>query len=274
MRIRAMTTKELTPVQRMSGMIEAKSVKKQFENSLKDMAPLFLSSILDVYSSDQYLQKCEPGEVITECLKAATLNLPINKSLGFAYIIAYKNKPQFQIGYRGLIQLAQRTGQYKHINAGPVYEGELQKVDKLTGSVDIDGEKESDVVVGYFCHFELLNGFKKTVYWTNEKVQEHGKRFSMSYNSKSSPWKTDNEAMSTKTLMKHTLSKYGVLTVQMATALVSDQEQLTTEAQLENDIGENANSVDLDIDGGTIDTKTGEVKEPEGDTRIGDDVPY
>ena len=101
-----MASKSLTPVQKMKSIINADSVQEQFRNALKDGAPLFIASLIDIYSNDKYLQQCPPQAVIMEALKAATLKLPINKNLGFAYIVPYKNEPQFQIGYKGYIQLA------------------------------------------------------------------------------------------------------------------------------------------------------------------------
>jgi recombination protein RecT len=148
--------------------------------------------LIDIYGSDRNLQECEPGAVIMEALKAATLRLPINKNLGFAYIVPYRNKGErwshrCRLGIKGLIQLAMRTGEYRYLNADVVYEGELKSYDKLTGHLDLSGERKSDKVVGYFAYLELLNGFSKTVYWTKEQVIEHAKRFSKSYSSSDSP---------------------------------------------------------------------------------------
>lgn len=103
-----------------------------------------------------------------EALKAATLRLPINRQLCFAWIIAYGNKPTFQIGYKGMIQLAMRTGQYKCLNADVVYEGELKGRNKLTGEIDLSGKRTGDIVAGYFAYFEMINGFTKSLYMSRE----------------------------------------------------------------------------------------------------------
>ena len=175
----------------LKNMLNAPSVMEQFNNALAKSAPTFVASVIDLYNGDTNLQQCEPKMVVMEALKAAVLKLPINKALGYAFIIPFNNSvkddkgnwikkmvPTFQMGYKGYIQLAMRTGQYRTINADVVYEGELRKVNKLTGEIAFDGEKKSDKVIGYFCYFELLNGFSKTHYMTVEQMAEHAKRYS------------------------------------------------------------------------------------------------
>jgi len=237
---------QLTPVQRLKNALNAESVQEQFRNALADSAPLFIASLIDVYGSDRTLQECEPGAVIMEALKAATLRLPINKNLGFAYIVPYRNKgkaePQMQIGYKGLIQLAMRTGEYRYLNADVVYEGELKSYDKLTGHLDLSGERKGDKVVGYFAYLQLLNGFSKAVYWTKDQVIEHAKRFSKSYSSQFSPWQTDFDAMALKTVLRNLITKWGIMSVEMVQAVDRD-----IEADAQREINEFANSEELDI---------------------------
>jgi len=243
-----LASKSLTPVQKMKSIINADSVQEQFRNALKDGAPLFIASLIDIYGNDKNLQKCEPKDVIMEALKAATLKLPINKQLGFAYIVPYGSEPQMQIGYKGYIQLAMRTGQYKYINADVVYEGELKGHNKLTGEVDLSGEATSDKVVGYFAYIETVNGFRKPLYWTKEKVLAHAKRYSKSFNIKSSAWQTNFDEMALKTMLRNLLSKYGVMSVEMMNAFTADSaDERTPEAQVEDEIRENANSEVIDI---------------------------
>lgn len=216
------------PTDKLKAILDAPSVRQQFENALAENASLFAASILDLYSQDKALQACEPGAVVAEALKAATLKLPINKSLGYAWIVPYKErgkpKPQFQLGYKGMIQLAIRTGLYRHINADKIYEGEEVVKDRLTGEIAITGEPTTSKVIGYFAHIELINGFRKTVCWTREQVIEHAKRFSKSYKSKYSAWATDFDAMALKTVLRSLLSKYGIMSVEMVSAFAQDQE--------------------------------------------------
>lgn len=215
--------KAKSPANLMRDLLDNSATKKLLQDSLKENAGAFSASIIDLYNSDTYLQRCDPRQVFGECLKAVSLKLPISKQLGFAYVIPYGNVPQFQLGYKGMIQLCMRTGEYKYINADVVYEGEYQGADKLTGHVDLNGEKTSDKVIGYFAYIETLNGFKKAVYWSKEKVTEHAKKYSKSFNSSSSPWKSNFDAMAIKTVLRNLLSKYGVMSVEMAKALQAEE---------------------------------------------------
>lgn len=211
------------PVDRLKDIINQPTVQEQFKNAMGKHSDLFVASLIDIFSDG--LQKYEPGLVIQEALKAAVLRLPISKGLGFAYIVPYGGKPQFQIGYKGLIQLAMRSGQVKNINAGPVYEGEWRGTDKLRGTFDFSGKKMSEKIVGYFAYMELINGFKKTVYWTKEQVTAHGKAKSPSFNSRSSAWKTDFDAMATKTVIRALFSKYAPMSIDFVTAMACETNQ-------------------------------------------------
>ena len=261
-----MTTKhQITPVQRLKNTLNAESVQAQFRNALADNAPLFIASLIDIYSSDKGLQECEPSAVIMEALKAATLKLPINKNLGFAYIVPFKEKgkpkPQMIIGYKGLIQLAMRTGEYRFINADTIYEGELKSNNKLTGEIDISGERTSDKVIGYFAYLETLNGFTKTIFSTEEQVRAHGKKHSSAFSSSFSPWQSDFESMALKTLLRKLISKWGIMSVEMVGAIDRD-----IEAESRMDTSHEANSELLDIDDPNIidaDFKEQPSEEPE-----------
>lgn len=259
-----------TKIDALKGIINADSVQEQFKNALDKNSGPFVASIIDLYNSDAGLQNCEPKGVVMEALKAAVLKLPINKSLGFAYIIAYNNSvkqpdgtwikvptPTFSIGYKGLIQLAMRTGQYRYLNADIVYEGELSHKNKLTGAIDFDGEPTSEKVVGYFCHFELLNGFSKTFYMTVEQVAKHAKKYVPSLQGKDQTtgkekvaveklislansketgkvgWEGNFTGMALKTVTRNLLSKYGYLSIEMQQAIVEDKDYDYEEARRE-----------------------------------------
>lgn len=239
----------------LKSVLNAPSVQEQFANALKDHKDAFVASIIDLYNSDNQLQACNPKQVVSEALKAATMNLPINRALGFAFIVVFNNNvkqpdgtwvkvptPTFVPGYKGYIQLAMRTGQYRTINADVVYEGEVRKVNKLTGEIAFDGEKTSDKVVGYFCYFELLNGFAKTLYMTVHDMAAYAKRYSPSMKaattvemleqlantatvSKKVGWEGNFNDMALKTVIRKLLSKYGYLSVEMQGAMANDDEQ-------------------------------------------------
>jgi recombination protein RecT len=203
--------------------------RSRFEEVLKNRAPQFMAAIVQS-SQLPGLKDAEPRSVIAAAMTAATLDLPINPTLGQAHLVAYGdgqgNKvAQFQIGYKGLIQLALRSGQYKRLNAGPVRGHVFQGYDNM-GEPVLDWSKADPVadVVGYFCAFETLNGFSKTVYMTKAEAEAHGKRFSKAYQKGwNTPWKTDFDSMAVKTCVKAALSKWGPLSVEMQRAVVHDQ---------------------------------------------------
>ena len=231
-----------SPSNIMRGILDSEATKKLLQDSLKENAGAFSASIIDLYNSDKYLQTCDPKKVFAECLKAVSLKLPINKQLGFAYVIAYNNVPQFQLGYKGYLQLCMRTGAYKYINADAVYEGESVSEDRLSGMIEISGERISDKPIGYFAYLETKDGFKKAVYWTREKVEAHAAKFSKSYKSTNSVWKSDFDAMAKKTVLRNLLSHYAVMSVEMNTALTAEN----TPADVENAPAVDENAIDID----------------------------
>ena len=177
-------------------------------------------------------------------ITAATLNLSCNPTLGQAYIVPYGNKAQFQIGYKGLIQLALRSGQVRNINEFVVGAGQYKSYNPITGHLDVDfGVNQEGDPDGYGVYLELVNGFKKIVYWEYAKVVAHAKRFSQAYrNGKECPWKTDFEAMALKTVIKATLSKYAPMSTEMQQAVAADQ--------------------------GVIDIETGEIEYPDNPEQL------
>lgn len=213
------------PVDVLKNIISSDSIQKRLKDALDDGAGLFAMSVIDVYSSSTDLQKCEPGAVMAEAMKAAALKLPITKSLGFAYILPFKNEPTFSIGYKGMIQLAMRTGQFKVLNADAVYEGEAVETDRLTGSVKITGTKKNDKAIGYFAHMELTNGFTKTIYWTHDQVIDHAKKYSKSFAHKSSTWTTNTLSMCIKTLVRQLLGKWAPMSVDFIGGDGDDEKQ-------------------------------------------------
>lgn len=214
----------------LSSLLERVDVKKRFGEMLGNRAAGFMSSIISCSNNNKQLTIAEPMTVISAAAMAATLDLPINPALGFAHIVPYKNvkdgttKAQFQMGWKGFVQLAQRSRQYQTINADVVYEGELKTHNKLTGEMeyDVDGRK-SDKVVGYFAYFRLINGFEKALFMKTEDVEKHGKRYSKSFEYSGSVWKTNFDAMALKTVVKMLISKWGPMSVEMQRAITADQ---------------------------------------------------
>lgn len=212
--------------------IKDENVGKRINELLKDRAPQFTTTLMAALNSNKALNSCEPQSVLTAALTAASMDLPINQNLGFAYLIPYKNKDgdvcQFQMGYKGFIQLAQRSGYYKTINATEVREGEIAKIDRLSGEIEfnwIEDEKERGKakIIGYVAYFKLLNGFEKSLYWSVEKCKAHATRFSKSFKFGGGLWKDDFESMAIKTVLKQLISKYGPLNTQLQEAITKDQ---------------------------------------------------
>lgn len=200
----------------------APAVKAKFQEVLKGKENEFVASLLSVVTNNNLLVKASNESIMTAAMKAAVLNLPIEPSLGQAYIVPYGREAQFQLGYKGLIQLAQRSGKYKSINSGVVYKAQFISYNPLFEELEIDFTQPQDEVIGYFSAFKLLNGFEKVTYWTKEQAYAHGKRFSKSFNN--GPWKSDFDAMAQKTLLKQIISKYGPLSIEMEQAIVADNE--------------------------------------------------
>lgn len=264
----------------VKGMLETPAFKKKFEEMLGKKAAGFISSIIAVTNSSNYLMKADPATVIGAAAQAAMLDLPINQSLGFAYIVPYKGAAQFQLGYKGYIQLAQRSGQYVDIGAKTVYEGELEYENRLLDKFRF-GERTSDKVIGYLAYFRLTNGFEKMLYMTIDEAQAHAKKYSQNYKGGTDKWGlADFNVMAEKTVLKHLLSKYGPLSIesiQMSQALANDGgvismnndgdfdvnfsgKTIDAETEIEESTDKPAENHDTYIVGGeVIDAETGEV---------------
>lgn len=218
------------------GLFAQDNIKKKFEELMGKKAQGFITSVLQIVNSNDLLKNADPMSVYNAAAVAATLDLPINNNLGFAYIVPYsqsfkddkgnwqkKTVAQFQMGYKGFIQLAQRSGQFKTISAAPIYEGQLVEENPLTGFVFDFTKKTSDIIIGYASYFSLINGFEKTFYVTADQVKAHGKKYSQTYKNDKGIWKDDFDAMALKTVLKLLLSKFAPLSIEMQKAVILDQ---------------------------------------------------
>lgn len=192
---------------------------------LNERASSFITSMVSVVSASPELQRCTPQSILGACLKAAALNLPIEPSLGLAYIVPFSGTATFMLGWKGYIQLALRTGQYKKINVVDVRVGEIVEIDHFTETytfayIQDDVKRQKSPICGYFATFELTNGYKKELYWSIEKLLTHGKKYSKSFNF--GAWRSNQDEMCKKTLIKQLLSKWGILSIEMTEALKSD----------------------------------------------------
>lgn len=230
----------------LKGLLSTPTMKKKFEEVLDKKAPQFMTSLLNLYNGDQALMKAEPMSIVSSAMVAATLDLPIDKNLGYAWIVPFYDSKkgyqaaQFQLGYKGYIQLALRTGQYKAINVIEVREGELVKWNRLTEEIELDLDgATSEKVIGYCGYFKLTNGFEKTVYWTREQIEDHRIRHNKMKDKKAlnNVWKSDYDAMAMKTVLRNMLGKWGILSIDMQKAFAED-EAIDTEAKVITDDGE------------------------------------
>lgn len=214
------------------------NIKQKFEAVLSDKAPQFMASITNAIRSNTSLQNCDSQSIISSALVAATYDLPIDSNLGFSAIVPYAGKAQFQMMYKGFVQLAIRSGAYKSMHVSEVYEDEVEAYSPITGELEFvkkvpaDGYRsKGDVskIVGYYATFTLLTGFRKELYMTTDEVNNHAKKYSASYKQdlnkgwKSSKWTTDFDAMAKKTVLKLLLSRWGILSIDMQRAIQDDQ---------------------------------------------------
>lgn len=233
-------------------------VQKKFQELLGKRSTAFITSVMQVVNSNNLLIKATPESVYNASAMAAVLDLPINNNLGFAWIVPYNEKfkdeqgnwqtkcvAQFQLGWKGFVQLANRSGQYKAINVIEVYENQFKSFNRLTEELDADFTQiGAGAVVGFVAYFKLINGFEKTCYWSTEEVKTHGAKFSKTFNNQNSVWKTDFNAMAKKTVLKNTLSKWGILSIEMQQAVVVDQAVVNDSETLDVDYVDAGSSID------------------------------
>lgn len=258
-------------------LLDRDGMRKRFDELLGKRAPQFISSIVSMVNADKNLQQAfyeSPMTVIQSSLKAAMFDLPIDQSLGYAYIVPFKNykkdigakkmEATFILGWKGMHQLALRTGAYKTINVVDVREGELKSYNRLTEEVDIDFIEDEDArealpVVGYVGYYRLINGAEKTVYMSVKAITAHEKKFRKGeYQGKG--WRDDWDAMARKTVYRILIGKWGVMSIDYQTRDAGKQlaDVIAADEQAEETI---------ETENYTVDETTGEVLESEGDTQ-------
>ncbi|MFS1008420.1 recombinase RecT [Enterococcus casseliflavus] len=240
-------------------LMNTPAMKKKFTDILHEKSDSFMGSLMTLVGGDNYLSQAEPMTIIASALKAATMDLPIDKNLGYAYVVPFNrsekvgnkwvkhNEAQFILGYKGYIQLAQRSGQYKALNALAIYDGQLIDWNPLTEEFTFDYKaKVSDEVIGYVGFFELLNGFKKTVYWTKQEIESHRIKNAKGYDKGklSGAWVDNYDSMAIKTVLRNMLSKWGLLSVEMQSAITSDEKVFRVDEN--NDLIEETDLSDME----------------------------
>nr|WP_279030450.1 recombinase RecT [Snodgrassella alvi] len=215
----------------IKAFLQLPATQKKIQELVDKNSASFATSIMQIVNSNPMLLNAEPMSIFNAACMAATLNLPINNNLGFAYLVPYKNsktghvEAQFQLGYKGFIQLAQRSGQFERLVSLPVYKDQLIEKDLIKGfkfnwSIDPD-EKEQPI--GFYAYFKLINGFTAELYMSREQIDKHAKRYSQSYRKNSGVWADNYEQMALKTVTKLLLSRQAPLSIEMQKAVLSDQ---------------------------------------------------
>jgi recombination protein RecT len=262
--------------QLMTAVLDGEKMRSRFDELLGKRSAQFVSSVVSLVNASPALQEAfydSPMTVIQSALKAATFDLPIDQNLGYAYIVPFKNNKKnadgtwtkkseasFILGWKGMHQLALRTGAYKTINVVDIRKGELKSYNRLTEEVDIEFEedeekRESLPVIGYVGYYKLVNGAEKTIYMTVKQIENHEKKFRKGdYIGKG--WKDDWDAMARKTVYRRLIGKWGVMSIDYQ----SHGEAVTLANQMQEEYNlENATYIDGDVV--DIDAETGEVSE-------------
>ena len=240
---------ELSVIGQVKGFLSQDKVKGRFNEVLGKKANQYMASIVNTVSASAQLQQCEPQSILSAAFVAASYDLPIDSNLGFAAMVPYNDKnrgkvAQFQMMYKGFVQLAIRSGSYENMNVSEVYEDELETYNPITGELKLvtdfsnckqRKEAQKDKIVGYYAWFKLLTGFRKELYMTVDECRNHALQYSSSYKTDikkgwtTSKWSTDFDSMSKKTVLKLLLSKWGILSVDMQRAIQDDQKVYATE---------------------------------------------
>lgn len=252
-----------TTLPQLKSLLNGDSVKTRFNEILGKKAPGFISSVISAVNGNTMLQTAEPQSILNSAVIAATLDLPINSNLGLSAIVPYYDSKlrttvaQFQLMYKGLIELCLRSGQFSSLIDEVVYEGQLVKKNKFTGEYIFDEDsKTSDKVIGYMAYFRLVNGFEKTHYMTVGEVEAHAKKYSQSYKKGFGVWKDDFDTMARKTVLKLLLAKYAPKSIDMQRAITFDQ------ATIKGDLTQQDTSVDeVEIEYVDNDTATERLRE-------------
>ena len=217
--------------------INTDKFQKAINNTLRDpeRARRFTASIVSAVSTNPTLQDCDAGTIVTAALLGESLNLSPSPQLGQYYLVPYNDRnrgckvAQFQLGYKGYIQLAIRSGQYKKLNVLAIKEGELVRFDPLNEEINVnliedEETRENAPTIGYYAMFEYINGFRKAIYWSRAKMENHALRYSPGYKSRKGYtfWEKDFDAMAFKTMLRHLISRWGIMSIEMQDAVSKD----------------------------------------------------
>lgn len=233
-----MSNKNSPVLAQIKAFTNQKDIKERFQRALGQKAPQFMTSLVNAVAASTQLQEVNPNSIMAAAFVAASFDLPIDSNLGFAAIVPYGDKAQFQMMYKGFIQLAIRSGYYEKMNYSSIYEDELKSYNPITGEIEFVSDfsqcqqrnaGEEDKIIGYYAWFRLKTGFISELYMSREDVENHARKYSKAYQydirkkKSSSKWSTDFDAMAKKTVIKLLLSRWGILSIDMQKAITDDQ---------------------------------------------------
>lgn len=310
----AKKTEAVTPQKaKFSEIINSAAAKKSIANVLQDpkRQQRYISSIVTTVANNPALQECTFASILSASLLGESLNLSHSPQLGQYYMVPFKDKKagetrvSFILSYKGYVQLALRSGYYKKLNVLPIKEGELISYDPLTEDIEVHmiedaGERENTPTVGYYAMFEYMNGFRKTMYWTKDKMLAHADKYSQAfsrdgadiktqYGTKhkvsfaeyeagnypktdewmySSFWYKDFDAMAMKTMLRQLISKWGIMSVEMQDAISQDIQNDRENGGDNSDFDYVSDALTEDVGTPTVDESTGEIKEPASDQTV------
>ena len=264
-----------TALATVKNLVNQDAIQKRLSDMLGKNAGSFGNSIVNLVSGTPALQKCDPASIMSSAMRAASVNLAIDPSLGYAAIVPYGGAAQFQMMYRGYIQLAIRSGNYATMHDTEVYRDELKSHNAITGHTTftdpetwtLRAKKQLKDVVGFYFTFTLVSGFRCEVYMTMPEVMAHAKEFSKAYQydvskgKKTSAWSTDPVAMGKKTVIIKGLKRYGIMSIEMQRAFINDNESFEdaherAQEDIQNSMGKDAIEAEL-----VVDEETGEVSD-------------
>lgn len=212
----------------------------------KDRATRFIASISSAVATNQALQECDAGTILSGALLGESLNLSPSPQLGQYYLVPFNDSKkgykvaQFQLGYKGYIQLAIRSGQYKKLNVLAIKKGELIKYDPLNEEIEVsliedEEERETAETIGYYAIFEYTNGFRKSLYWSKSKMEKHALKYSKGYTAHKGYtfWEKDFDGMAYKTMLRQLISKWGIMSIDMQQAVEKDMTAINTDGTYE-----------------------------------------
>jgi len=229
----AVAKKEQSQVTTIGNYLNNDKIKKFLESMLKERTGSFITSMVSLVNLNKNLQDCTPQSLTMCGLKAASMGLALDPNLGHAYPVPYKDnrrgitEAQFQMGYKGYVQLAMRTGQYRKIVVTDIRYGELLKNDPITETYEFspildEVKREAAAIIGYYTMIELHNGYKKELYWPIDRIMTHAKRYSKGFNRADGSWSTNKHEMCCKTMLRQIIPKWGPMSIEMQQAFQAD----------------------------------------------------